>query len=84
MRFRDISFMLHRERGFFGEKRAFRPHASYMGGGEMISSVKWSESSFAPVPQKFEAGTQNMAEFPLCRRHSNGRKNSGNIPNWRV
>ena len=30
----------------------------------MIATVKWSGSSFAPVPHKFEAGTQNMAGVP--------------------
>ena len=36
----------------------------YMGGGEMIQTVKWSGTSYAPVPQKFEAGTQNISGTP--------------------
>ena len=34
------------------------------GGGEMIDSVKWSGSTWAPVPRKFEAGTQNISGTP--------------------
>ena len=48
----------------WGRKELLDRMPPYMGGGEMISSVKWSGSSFAPVPQKFEAGTQNMAGVP--------------------
>lgn len=33
----------------------------YQGGGEMISSVTFSQTEYAPVPHKFEAGTPNIA-----------------------
>ena len=36
----------------------------YMGGGEMIGTVKWAGSTYAPAPQKFEAGTQNISGVP--------------------
>ena len=36
----------------------------YMGGGEMIGSVSWEETTFAEGPQKFEAGTQNISGVP--------------------
>ena len=36
----------------------------YMGGGEMVGTVKWEASTYAPVPHKFEAGTQNIAGVP--------------------
>ena len=39
----------------------------YMGGGEMIGTVRWSGSTWAPLPQKFEAGTQNIAGTPTLR-----------------
>lgn len=39
----------------------------YMGGGEMIGTVRWSGTTYAPLPQKFEAGTQNMAGVPTLR-----------------
>ena len=48
----------------WGRKELLDRMPPYMGGGEMISSVKWQGSSFAPVPHKFEAGTQNMAGVP--------------------
>lgn len=34
------------------------------GGGEMIESVSWEQSRWAPVPRKFEAGTQNISGTP--------------------
>ncbi len=34
----------------------------YEGGGEMISEVRLHESTWAPVPQKFEAGTPPIVE----------------------
>lgn len=33
----------------------------YQGGGEMISSVSFDKTEYAPAPQKFEAGTPNVA-----------------------
>lgn len=36
----------------------------YMGGGEMIESVKWSGTSYTRAPYKFEAGTQNISGTP--------------------
>ena len=33
----------------------------YEGGGDMIRSVRFEGSTYAPVPQKFEAGTPNIA-----------------------
>lgn len=39
----------------------------YMGGGEMIGTVKWSGSTYAPAPQKFEAGTQNISGVPTLK-----------------
>ena len=40
---------------------AFPP---YMGGGEMIETVRWDGTSFAKAPHKFEAGTQNISGVP--------------------
>jgi len=36
----------------------------YQGGGEMIDTVKWDNTSFAKAPQKYEAGTQNFSAVP--------------------
>ena len=34
------------------------------GGGEMIETVRWAGSTWAPLPRKFEAGTQNISGTP--------------------
>jgi cysteine desulfurase/selenocysteine lyase len=34
----------------------------FLAGGSMISEVQWTRSTWAPVPQKFEAGTPNIAD----------------------
>lgn len=39
----------------------------YMSGGEMIGTVRWSGSTYAPAPHKFEAGTQNIAGVPTMK-----------------
>jgi cysteine desulfurase/selenocysteine lyase len=33
----------------------------FQGGGSMISSVTFAKTTYAPIPQKFEAGTPNIA-----------------------
>ena len=45
----------------YGKKKWLDAMPPYMGGGEMISEVKWSGTGYAPLPLKFEAGTQNIA-----------------------
>ncbi len=35
-----------------------------MGGGEMIETVRFSGTTYAPLPGKFEAGTQNINGTP--------------------
>ena len=39
----------------------------YMGGGEMIDTVSFAGTTYAPLPRKFEAGTQNMAGTPTLK-----------------
>ena len=36
----------------------------FMGGGEMIDTVSWEGSTYAPAPFKFEAGTPNINSVP--------------------
>jgi len=48
----------------YGKKELLDLMPPYMGGGEMVGNVKWSGTTYAPLPQKFEAGTQNMAGVP--------------------
>ena len=51
----------------YGRRELLEQMPPYMGGGEMIGTVKWSGSTWAPLPQKFEAGTQNIAGTPTLR-----------------
>lgn len=48
----------------YGKKSYLDRMPPYMGGGEMISEVKWSGTSYAALPHKFEAGTQNISGTP--------------------
>ena len=48
----------------WGRKAFLDTLPPYMGGGEMIDSVKWNGSTYAPVPRRFEAGTQNISGVP--------------------
>ena len=48
----------------YGKKSWLDRLPPYMGGGEMIATVRFSGTTFAPLPQKFEAGTQNIAAVP--------------------
>ena len=51
----------------YGRRELLEQMPPYMGGGEMIGTVRWSGSTWAPLPQKFEAGTQNIAGTPTLR-----------------
>ncbi len=48
----------------YGKKKWLEQMPPYMSGGEMIGHVSFSGSTFAPLPQKFEAGTQNFNAIP--------------------
>jgi len=45
----------------YGKKRFLDQLSPYQGGGDMIETVSFSEVTFAPTPQKFEAGTPHIA-----------------------
>lgn len=51
----------------YGKKKWLDKMPPYMGGGEMISTVKFSCTTYAPLPEKFEAGTQNFTGVPTLR-----------------
>lgn len=51
----------------YGKKKWLGQMPPYMGGGEMISTVKFSGTTYAPLPEKFEAGTQNFTGVPTLR-----------------
>lgn len=45
----------------YGKKELLDAMPPYMGGGEMVGTVTFDETTYAPLPMKFEAGTQNFA-----------------------
>ena len=45
----------------YGRKELLDAMPPYMGGGEMVGTVSFEETTYAPLPMKFEAGTQNFA-----------------------
>ena len=45
----------------YGKKKWLEQMPPYMGGGEMVGTVTFEETTYAPLPMKFEAGTQNFA-----------------------
>ena len=51
----------------YGKKKWLEQMVPFMGGGEMIGSVKFSGSTYAPLPGKFEAGTQNINAVPTIK-----------------
>jgi len=46
----------------YGRQSLLDAMPPYRGGGSMISSVTYVEAKWAPAPQKFEAGTPNIAD----------------------
>ncbi len=51
----------------YGRRELMEQMPPYMGGGEMIASVSFSGTTYAPLPGKYEAGTQNMAGTPTLK-----------------
>ena len=45
----------------YGKRKWLDAMPPYMGGGEMVGTVTFAETTYAPLPMKFEAGTQNFA-----------------------
>lgn len=45
----------------YGKKKWLDRMPPFMTGGEMVGTVKYTATTFAPLPMKFEAGTQNFA-----------------------
>ena len=44
----------------YGKRDWLEQMPPYMGGGEMIESVRFEKTTYAPLPLKFEAGTPNF------------------------
>ena len=51
----------------YGRRELLEQLPPYMGGGEMIATVRWEGSTFAAPPQRFEAGTQNISGVPTWK-----------------
>ena len=51
----------------YGKKKWLDAMPPYMGGGEMIETVRFSGTTYAPTPGKFEAGTQNFNAVPALQ-----------------
>lgn len=45
----------------YGKKELLEEMPPYMGGGEMVGTVRFTGTTYAPLPMKYEAGTQNFA-----------------------
>ena len=48
----------------WGRRELLEQMPPMFGGGEMIETVRWDSSTWAPLPRKFEAGTQNISGTP--------------------
>ena len=51
----------------YGKRKWLDRMVPFMGGGEMIETVRFSGTTYAPLPEKFEAGTQNINAIPSLK-----------------
>ena len=51
----------------YGKKSLLDAMPPYMGGGEMVGNVSFTETTYAPLPLKYEAGTQNFASVATLK-----------------
>jgi cysteine desulfurase/selenocysteine lyase len=51
----------------YGKRKWLDAVPPYMGGGEMVANVSFTETTYAPLPLKFEAGTQNFASVATLK-----------------
>ena len=51
----------------YGRRELLEQLPPYMGGGEMIGTVSFEKTTYAPLPGKFEAGTQTLASVPTLK-----------------
>src|SRR5690606_19521972 len=45
----------------YGRGKLLRSMPPYQGGGDMIRTVSWDKTSYKDIPDRFEAGTPNIA-----------------------
>lgn len=51
----------------YGKSKWLDAMPPYMGGGEMVGNVSFEDTTYAPLPLKFEAGTQNFASVATLK-----------------
>ena len=51
----------------YGKRKWLDRMVPFMGGGEMIETVRFSGTTYARLPEKFEAGTQNINAVPTLK-----------------
>ena len=51
----------------YGKKKWLDQMPPYMGGGEMVGTVGFDGTTYAPLPLKFEAGTQNFSSIATLK-----------------
>ncbi len=52
----------------YGKREWLDAMPPYMGGGEMVGTVTFAETTYAPLPMKYEAGTQNFASMATLKQ----------------
>ena len=52
----------------YGKRKWLDSMPPYMGGGEMVGTVTFAETTYAPLPMKYEAGTQNFASAATLKQ----------------
>ena len=52
----------------YGKKKWLDAMPPYMGGGAMVGTVRFTGTTYAPLPMKFEAGTQNFASAATLKQ----------------
>ena len=51
----------------YGKKKWLDIMPPYMGGGEMVGTVTFNETTYASLPMKYEAGTQNFTSIATLK-----------------
>jgi cysteine desulfurase/selenocysteine lyase len=52
----------------YGKRKWLDAMPPHMGGGEMVGTVTFAETTYAPLPMKYEAGTQNFASMATLKQ----------------
>ncbi len=52
----------------YGKRKWLEAMPPYMGGGEMVGTVSFAGTTYAPLPMKYEAGTRNFASAATLKQ----------------